>query len=160
MIKKITLYSTRNLIHNNFFSGWSTNHDFSVLKYLKKCWATIDPRLTDQQCGASQLLTPCLIVVGKSPIFLPLSPPQNLGIFGDFPSKKPRNLEFPHPQSVPEHSKSCNPVPIPEIWGFSGINPNKSPNFGLSPSPKYPQSVFKPCPCPYSFPKKTGRGWG
>ena len=100
------------------------------------------------------------LVMGKSPIFLPPSPPQNLGIFGDFPSKKPQNLEFPHPQSVPEHSKSCNPVPIPEIWGFSGINPNKSPNFGLSPSPKYPRSVFKPCPCPYSFPKKNGTGMG
>ena len=83
-------------------------------------------------------------------------PTPKFGDFRGFSPQKTPNLEFPHPQSVPEHSKSCNPVPIPEIWGFSGINPNKSPNFGLSQSPKYPRSVFKPCPCPYSFPQQRG----
>ena len=88
-------------------------------------------------------------MVGKSPIFLSPSPPQNLGIFGDFSPKEPQSLGFPRPQSVPKHFKSCNPVPIPKVWGFSGINPNKSPKFRLSPSPNCPQVFTELYPHPH-----------
>ena len=45
------------------------------------------------------------VVMGKSLIFFPSSPPRNLGIFGDFTPKKYQNLSF-----------SClqNAVPIPK----------------------------------------------
>ena len=44
------------------------------------------------------------------------------------------------PQSVPEHLKSCNPVPISKIWFFWGILPKETPKFRVSPSPKCPQT--------------------
>ena len=51
--------------------------------------------------------------------------------FGDLSPKEPQSLGFPRPQSVPKHFKSYNPVPIPKIRGFLGINPQKSPtSFG------------------------------
>ena len=68
--------------------------------------------------------------------------------FGDFQGffpKYPQSLRAPCPQSIPKHFWSCNPIPIPRIGGFLGINSNKSPKFELSLSKNYHQ-VFNPIP--------------
>ena len=78
--------------------------------------------------------------VVKIPEIVSPVPTPKFGDFRGFFPKYPQNLGVPRPQRIPNYFQTCNPVPIPEIWGFSGMNLNKSPKFGLSPSPKHPQN--------------------
>ena len=84
----------------------------------------------------------------KIPKILSPVPAPKFGDFRGFSPKNPQNLNDPHPQTIPEPFGSSVPVPIPENWGFLGINPNKSPKFELSPSPKCPQSFEQLYPHP------------
>ena len=94
----------------------------------------------------------CELVWGKSPRILPPSPPRISTIFGDFSPKNPQNFGCPRPRPVPEPLERCSPVPVPEIRGFSGFIPKKSPKFQLSPSPPRPRRFSKPVPVPTPSP--------
>ena len=87
-----------------------------------------------------------ILVWDKSPRILPPSPPRISAIFGDFSPKNPQNFGCPRPRPVPEPLERCIPVPVPEIWGFSGF------------IPKNPQSKFPKIPVPVPVPKNRGIG--
>ena len=64
----------------------------------------------------------------KIPKILSPVPAQKFGDFWGFFPPNPQNLRDPRPQTIPEPFGSSIPIPIPENWGFLGINPKNPQN--------------------------------
>ena len=92
--------------------------------------------------------------VVKIPEIVSSVPTPKFGDFRGFFPKYPQNLGDPRPLRIPNYFYTCNPVPISEIRRFFGMNLNKSPKFGLSPSPKHPQNLGFFGDKPQKIPKK------